>query len=169
MTTLPQWPDRLPAPRQDSYGYQPQSPFIRTSMDAGTAAQRRRFTRVPTQVSVVWRFDRDQLELFEGFVAYEIAGGAVWFETRLANGRGVRRVKARMCDDSSPYKVSYVGDSAGYFDVSATLETIDMPTVTATEYDALRLVGAEGEMLALAQQYYDAINTTLPTGDVITN
>ena len=58
------WPETLPLPTVEGYGIQPGDAILRTEMEAGPARQRRRFTQVPSRVSVRWIMRRDQFALF---------------------------------------------------------------------------------------------------------
>ena len=165
MTDVVQWPAFLPTPRVSGYGYKPQSNFAATSMDSGTTRFRRRFTKVPTTFTVVWRLSKSQLRLFEGFVEFEIDGGAAWFETPLYNGTGIQNVRAHFAAGDEPYSVVPVDNTVLWVDVSASLYVIDVPKSTRDEYEAVKALGNESLLLGFARDYYEAINVVLPTGD----
>ena len=59
------WPDRLPLPTIEGYGIQPGEAILRTGMEAGPARQRRRFTNVPSRITVRWVMRAEQFLLFE--------------------------------------------------------------------------------------------------------
>ena len=59
------WPDRLPLPTVDGYGIRPGEAILRTEMEAGPARQRRRYTQVPSRITVRWVLRREQFALFE--------------------------------------------------------------------------------------------------------
>ena len=61
------WPATLPLPTIDGYGVHPGEAILRTGMEAGPARQRRRFTQVPSRITVRWTFRRDQFALFEAW------------------------------------------------------------------------------------------------------
>jgi hypothetical protein len=165
MADVVQWPAFLPTPRVSGYGYKPQSNFAATSMDSGTTRFRRRFTKVPTTFTVVWRVNKSQLRLFEGFVDYEIDGGAAWFSTPLYNGTGIQNVQAHFAAGDSPYSIAPSDSTVLWVDISATLYVRDVPKSTREEYDAIKTMGDEGLLIDLARDYYEAINVVLPTGD----
>jgi len=73
------WPSTLPLPTVQGYGVQPGEAILRTEMEAGLARQRRRFTDVPTKVSVRWIMRRDQYAIFEGWYRWHAREGASWF------------------------------------------------------------------------------------------
>jgi hypothetical protein len=165
MADVAQWPSFLPSPRVSGYGYKPKSNFASTDMDGGNTRFRRRYTKVPTTFTVVWRLNRTQLRIFEGFVEYDIDGGAAWFETPLYNGTGVQNVRAHFAAGDEPYSIAPVDSTVLWVDVSASLYVIDVPKSTQDEYEALKATGSESDLLRLARIYYEAINVVLPTGD----
>ncbi|WP_455275136.1 hypothetical protein [Ralstonia thomasii] len=154
------WPDLLPAPLAGGYSYQPQASFIRTNMDSGLARQRRRFTRIPSTVSVAWVFTQEQLALFEGFVHYDISDGADWFSAKIANGQELQTVKARM---TTAPKVDLI--EPGIWHVSVQMETIDMPMATADQYAALRDFG-EDVLHADVGSLHALVHVELPGGSL---
>ena len=159
MAELPTWPATLPDPRANGYGVQPVTPYARTDMDNGRARQRRRFTNVPSHVSVTWRFTHSQYALFEGFLAYGINLGTDWFAVGLLNGMGVNQVQARFMDDP-PYK-SAISDSRAWFDVTATLEVKALPLPSRDEYDVLRTYVA-ADIAAMGDPLHRLIHESLP-------
>ena len=165
MADVAQWPSFLPPPRVSGYGYKAKSNFASTDMDGGNTRFRRRYRTVPTTFTVVWRLDRTQLRLFEGFVEYDIDGGAAWFETPLYNGTGVQNVRAHFAPGDEPYSIAPVDSTVLWVDVSATLYVIGVPTSTREEYEAVKALGNESLLIELARDYYEAINVVLPTGD----
>jgi hypothetical protein len=165
MADVVQWPDFLPTPRVSGYGYKPKSNFVGTSMDGGNTRFRQRYTKVPTTYTVVWRLSKSMLRLFEGFVQFEINGGAGWFMTPLFNGTGIQQVRAHFAAGDEPYSVAPSDSTVLWVDISATLYVIDVPKSTRDEYDAIKQQGSEADVIALAQSFYLAINVVLPTGD----
>lgn len=149
----------LPDPRASGYGIQPVTPYARTDMDSGAARQRRRFSRVPSHVSVTWRFTHAEHALFEGFLAYEINLGTDWFAVGLLNGMGVNQVQARFMGDP-PYK-SAISDSRAWFDVTAKLEVKALPLPSRDEYEVLRTYTA-AEIAAMGDPLHDFIHVRLP-------
>jgi hypothetical protein len=162
MADLPTWPVTLPDPRASGYGIQPVTPYARTDMDNGAARQRRRFTSVPSYVSVTWRFTHSEHALFEGFLAYEINLGTDWFAVGLLNGMGVNQVQARFKDDP-PYK-SAISDSRAWFDVTATLEVKALPLPSRDEYDVLRIYTGP-QIEHMDGSLHRLIHVTLPGPD----
>lgn len=89
------WPSTLPLPTVQGYGVQPGEAILRTEMEAGLARQRRRFTDVPTKVSVRWIMRRDQYAIFEGWYRWHAREGASWFAITLLGGLGLLEQEAR--------------------------------------------------------------------------
>lgn len=136
--TIPAWPDRLPPPALANYSYQPQAPFVRTNMDTGLARQRRRFISIPSQITVQFTLNQEQLALFEAFCHYDLLDGVCWFTAQIANGMERQGVKARWI---GAWKVDLL--DAGIWQVSGTLESINLPVATPEEYIALRDFGED--------------------------
>ena len=89
------WPKTLPLPTLKGYGIQPGDAILRTEMEAGPARQRRRFTQVPSRVSVRWIMRRDQFALFEAWYRWQAKEGGAWFEIELLGGLGLLTQEAR--------------------------------------------------------------------------
>lgn len=89
------WPPTLPLPTVQGYAVQPEDAILRTEMEAGLARQRRRFTNVPTKVSVRWIMRRDQYAIFEGWYRWHAKEGANWFTITLLGGMGLQEQEAR--------------------------------------------------------------------------
>ena len=89
------WPDTLPLPTVEGYGIQPGDAILRTEMEAGPARQHRRFTQVPSRVSVRWIMRRDQFALFEAWYRWQAKEGGAWFEIELLGGLGLLTQEAR--------------------------------------------------------------------------
>ncbi len=136
MTDIAQWPTTLPEPRADGYGLQRKASYTSTDMDSGDTRTRRRFTRTPSSVAVKWRFTHYELATFEAFVAFDINDGAAPFMVNLLNGVGVVQVRAKFTADP-PYQAA-ISDSRAWFDVTATLQVRQMPTVSLDEYQVMQ-------------------------------
>ncbi len=89
------WPPTLPLPTVQGYSVQPEDAILRTEMEAGLARQRRRFTNVPTKVSVRWIMRRDQYPIFEAWYRWQAKEGANWFTITLLGGLGLLEQEAR--------------------------------------------------------------------------
>lgn len=123
------FPSTLPAPLIDGYGFDPESPLVKTDMDAGPARVRRRFTSRPTQYKAAWIFTQQELATFEAWFDLNAMSGAAWFSTPAWNGKGQVTVTARI-----PSGTFAVTKRPGLmWGVSASLEIRDRPIMTATE------------------------------------
>lgn len=89
------WPRTLPLPTVDSYSIEPGEAILRTEMEAGPARQRRRFTQVPSRISVRWIMRHEQFALFEGWYRWQAKEGGAWFEINLLGGIGLVKQEAR--------------------------------------------------------------------------
>ncbi|WP_444927185.1 hypothetical protein ACJJI4_04240 [Microbulbifer sp. TRSA002] len=86
---LIQYPADLPAPLLDGYAQKRVENRIRTTMASGRARQRRRFPRVPTELSASWRCHSDQAALFEGFVVHALGDAIAWFTADVLTPQGL--------------------------------------------------------------------------------
>ena len=66
------FPAGLPTPLRSGYELQHVSPLMRSELESGRVRQRRRYTSVPTIVSVSWILTRQQAQVFESWFRYEI-------------------------------------------------------------------------------------------------
>jgi hypothetical protein len=89
------WPSTLPLPSIEGYGVHPGEAILRTDMEAGPARQRRRFTQVPSRISVRWVMRRDQFALFEAWYRWHAKEGGEWFDIDLLGGVGLTVHEAR--------------------------------------------------------------------------
>lgn len=91
-----QYPAELPAPIQQGYAIQTVDPLKRTTLDSGRARQRRRFTSVPSMVSVQWIMTTGQAQLFEAWFKLTINDGASWFDMPLKTALGCDTEQVRL-------------------------------------------------------------------------
>jgi len=92
------YPEFLPEPQRDGYGFQPVSPMARSELQSGRARQRRRFTSVPTVASVTWLMDDGEAQLFEGWFEHILLSGSLWFQCPLKTPLGMDEHRARFVD-----------------------------------------------------------------------
>lgn len=119
------YPEGLPLPERDGYGFQSVSPMIRSELQSGRARQRRRYTSVPTTSSVSWLLDDTEAQLFEGWFEYVLLSGTLFFECPLKTPQGLETYQARFTDI---YRgPTLVGDSFWRF--TANLELLKRPLV----------------------------------------
>lgn len=78
---MPSWPSTLPqTPLLRSYGETPPNLVLRTSMDAGPAKVRRRFTAGVRQFSFDFQLTGAQLEILDSFFMDDLAAGSTAFD-----------------------------------------------------------------------------------------
>ena len=121
------WPDILPVPSVNGYNYEPQIATIRTEMEIG-AKVRRRFTRHPTFIDVLWTFSKKQQEIFDAWFVYIIDDGSKWFQINLPTGQEIKLYNARFI---GTYKVSAYKNL--YWNVQAKLEIEGLAIFTEEE------------------------------------
>ncbi len=92
------YPEFLPEPQRDGYGFQPVSPMARSELQSGRVRQRRRFTSVPTVASVTWLMDDGEAQLFEGWFEHILQSGSLWFQCPLKTPLGMDEHRARFVD-----------------------------------------------------------------------
>lgn len=159
MAEIAQWPATLPQPRTDGYGLQRKASYTATDMDDGNTRTRRRFTRTPTSVTVKWQMTHYQFATFEAFFAYDVNDGAAPFSVGLVNGVGVMSVRAKFTGDP-PYQAS-LDSGRAWFDVTATLQVRQMPTVTLDEYQVMQQYD-ELEVITMGDKLHNLIHTQFP-------
>ncbi|MOA14730.1 hypothetical protein D3C78_1348510 [compost metagenome] len=93
-----QYPQGLPMPLRDGYGFQAVSPMQRTQLQSGRVRQRRRFTSVPTMASVSWLCTDVQAQLFEAWWEDVLLSGSEWFDCPLKTPLGRQLYSARFTD-----------------------------------------------------------------------
>ena len=121
------YPEGLPLPLRDGYGFEPVSPLLRSQKMSGRAVQRRLYKSVPTEASVSWLLSDEQTQLFEGWFEHVLISGVMWFEVRLKTPLGLETYEARFKDIySGP---TLVGVSHWRF--TAVLELFQRPVVDA--------------------------------------
>lgn len=120
-----QYPAELPIPIQDGYDINHVNPLLRTDLASGRARQRRRFTSVPSNVSVQWRMSQGQALYFELFFKDVLLDGAEWFDMPLRTPMGVKSYRARFTGIYSGPTL----EQGVYWRFSATLELFERPTM----------------------------------------
>ncbi|SFY16111.1 hypothetical protein [Azotobacter vinelandii] len=93
-----EYPEGIPLPLREGYGFQAVSPLLRSDLQSGRARQRRRFTSVPTMASVSWLFSDVQAQLFEAWWEDALISGSQWFECPLKTPEGIQSYVARFTD-----------------------------------------------------------------------
>ncbi len=127
------WPTTLPLPTVQGYSVQPGDTILRTDMESGLARQRRKFTNVPTKVSVRWIMRRDQYAVFEGWYRWSAKEGASWFSITLLGGLGLQEQDARFTRQFSARLLA----GGTLWEVTSELEIRERPVLTE---DAMAIV-----------------------------
>ena len=137
------WPDRLPLPTIEGYGIQPGEAILRTEMEAGPARQRRRFTDVPSRITVRWVMRAEQFLLFEAWYRWAAAEGGAWFEIDLLGGLGLLPQEARFTRqfEARPHR-------GRLWEVTSELEVRARPTLSdgASRWRSMRMYRASSEV-----------------------
>lgn len=145
-----EYPSQLPTPLREGYGMQHVSPLQRTEMDSGRARQRRRFTSVPTIVSVSWLMTNGQAALFESWFKHTAMDGAAWFQCPLQTpSGGIQYYNARFTGIYSGPEL--VGRSSWRF--TAEVEIRERQTVIADWVETLPDFIAYGDIFDRAMNH----------------
>ncbi|MES2868957.1 MAG: hypothetical protein V4749_05240 [Pseudomonadota bacterium] len=89
------YPEGLPLPLREGYGFEPVSPIVRSVFVSGRARQRRRSTSTPTEASVSWVFNDAQAQFFEAWFEHILLSGTLWFDCPLKTPLGLDAYRAR--------------------------------------------------------------------------
>ena len=149
------WPATLPLPTIEGYDIHPGEAILRTEMEAGPARQRRRYTQVPSRISVRWTLRRTQLAVFEAWYRWQAKEGGEWFAIELLGGIGLVAHEARFTRQFAARLLP-----ANRWEVTSELEIRERPVLNE---DALGLAITEDieALLASLDSYGLLINTTL--------
>lgn len=115
-------PEVFKTPLADGYGYAPQRPFRRSSMDSGLARTRPASKTVVTKFNVTWFIARELMATFRYIVFNEIK----WqeFETKLILDGEVKYMKAQFINAEQPFTVENVQNVV--YKITAELECRDL-------------------------------------------
>lgn len=83
---IPVYPEQLPCPLRENYGFTPVNSIRRTPMDSGRARQRTEFRNVPTMVQLSWIMNEVQARFFEAWTTQVVGSG--WFSLELLSPMG---------------------------------------------------------------------------------
>ena len=150
------WPDTLPLPTVEGYGVQPGDAILRTEMEAGPARQRRRFTQVPSRVSVRWIMRRDQFALFEAWYRWQAKEGGAWFEIELLGGLGLLTQEARF---TRQFQAQLLGGTL--WEIRSELEIRERPVLDEGLLNLLLSEDAQG-IITVSNSLYVLVHQTLP-------
>ena len=150
------WPETLPLPTVEGYGIQPGDAILRTEMEAGPARQRRRFTQVPSRVSVRWIIRRDQFALFEAWYRWQAKEGGAWFEIELLSGLGLLTQEARF---TRQFQAQLLGGTL--WEIRSELEIRERPVLDEGLLNLLLSEDAQG-IITVSNSLYVLVHQTLP-------
>jgi hypothetical protein len=150
------WPETLPLPTVEGYSIQPGDAILRTEMEAGPARQRRRFTQVPSRVSVRWIMRRDQFALFEAWYRWQAKEGGAWFEIELLGGLGLLTQEARF---TRQFQAQLLGGTL--WEIRSELEIRERPVLDEGLLNLLLSEDAQG-IITVSNSLYVLVHQTLP-------
>lgn len=150
------WPETLPLPTVEGYGIQPGDAILRTEMEAGPARKRRRFTQVPSRVSVRWIMRRDQFALFEAWYRWQAKEGGAWFEIELLGGLGLLTQEARF---TRQFQAQLLGGTL--WEIRSELEIRERPVLDEGLLNLLLSEDAQG-IITASNSLYVLVHQTLP-------
>lgn len=93
---IPAYPEGLPCPLRENYGFTPVNNIRRTPMDSGRARQRIEFQNVPSTVGLQWIMTEVQARFFEAWAAQVV--GAGWFTMTLLTPLGFEGYEIRFTE-----------------------------------------------------------------------
>lgn len=148
------YPEGLPLPLRDGYGFTAVSPIRRSNKVSGRAMQRRLYSSVPTTANVSWLFTAEQAQLFEGFCKWGL-GWASWFLCPIRAPLGLKLTRVRFTDKF------YQGPDLVGVDMwryTAELELFELPIINEAEYVSLLagmdIVVMNTQLRNLMQRWY---------------
>lgn len=93
---IPVYPDGLPCPLREGYGFTPVNSIVRTDMQSGRARQRVDFAKSPDMFQLQWIFTGQQAQLFQAWAEQVV--GAGWFEIEILSPMGFDREEVRFTE-----------------------------------------------------------------------
>lgn len=93
-----QYPEGLPFPLREGYGFDPVSPMVSTQLVTGKKIRRRAYQNVPTRTSVTWLLSASEAQLFEGWFEHVLVSGTLPFECPLKSPLGLENYQANFDD-----------------------------------------------------------------------
>ena len=92
------YPEGLPTPQREGYGFNPTSPMTSTKLVTGRTIQRRAYTSTPTVATLIWQLSPAEAQLFEGWFEYVLESGTLPFECPLLTPLGFENYQAQFVD-----------------------------------------------------------------------
>ena len=140
---MERWPSQFPLPTS-ALNLDGLDNAVRTTMEAGTVRQRRRFTVEALQVKATWELSDVELEVFTAFHKHRINLGNDWFVLPMPSGGGIKDHVVRMVQG----KFSQDYQNVGRWRVSATLDVRDRETLSSAVLDVFVEIGTDPDSLA---------------------
>ena len=150
------WPTTLPLPTVQGYGIRPGEAILRTEMEEGPARQRKRFTQVPSRISVRWLMKREQFALFEAWYRWHAKEGGEWFEIDLLGGIGLTAHEARF---TRQFEAKLVGGVL--WEIVSELEIRERPVLTEDAL-AIALDSDLADLFQTVDRLQGYVHGTLP-------
>ena len=147
------YPEGLPLPEREGYGFSQISPIASTPMVTGRSRRRRVWRSTPARVAVSWLMDGPEAKMFMGF--YEHAINAVdWFLCPIKSPLGLELTKSQFTDIYQGPVL--VGDDMWRF--TAVIELFKLPIISEAELTDL-LAGMDigvmnAQLRSLLQRWY---------------
>lgn len=117
------YPEGLPHPLRDGYGFQPQNNILRTPLQNGRARQRVPFTSVPDYAT--WTFHMRTQGQAQLFRAWSKLVGAAWFNITFTSPEGLIEQEARFVETpTGPYR-----NGVSFWTYEASVEVRDRFTL----------------------------------------
>ena len=92
------YPEGLPTPQREGYGFDPVSPMTSTKLVSGRSERRRAFVSTPTVATVTWLLTPSEAQLFEGWFECVLLSGSLPFECPLLTPMGMEPYRANFVD-----------------------------------------------------------------------
>ena len=92
------YPEGLPTPQREGYGFDPVSPMTSTKLVSGRTERRRAFVSTPTVATVTWLLTPSEAQLFEGWFEYVLLSGSLPFECPFLTPMGMEPYRANFVD-----------------------------------------------------------------------
>lgn len=154
--SITSWPTTLPLPTVQGYGIRPGEAILRTEMETGPARQRKRFTQVPSRLSVRWLMQREQFALFEAWYRWHAKEGGAWFAIDLLGGIGLTAHEARFTRQFDAKLVGRV-----LWEIVSELEIRERPTLSEDEL-AIALDSDLAALFGTIDRFHGLVHASLP-------
>ena len=92
------YPEGLPTPQREGYGFDPVSPMTSTKLVSGRSERRRAFVSTPTVATVIWLLTPSEAQFFEGWFEHVLLSGSLPFECPLLTPMGMEPYRANFVD-----------------------------------------------------------------------